>query len=134
MLTKKNLLYISGVGTVIAITTLFFFSGGIPLGRCSYAFDMSCAKKLTALMLAIFIPIFIFSIVTYKLKEETFLSWKKFTLIYLFIYLFIIVINPWQPADFSPFEKKSAFMTLVPLYFLISLILIIYKSIKLRGK
>ena len=85
-------------------------------------------------MFAIFIPIFISSLIVYRMKEETFLSWKKFTIIYLFIYSFLIIVNPWMPADYSPFAKNTAFMVLVPLYFFISFILITYKSIKLRGK
>jgi hypothetical protein len=134
MLTKKNLLYISAIGIIVSIGAVYL-AYHTPMSVCRYnEMSLRCVSSLIFLMFAIFVPIFIFSIVTYKLKEKTFISWRNFTVGYLFIYLFLIVANPWMHADYSPFEKNTVFMTLVPLYFLISLILIIYKSIKLRGK
>ena len=133
MLNKKKLLYISGAGSIFSVVAIYL-AYRMPISACEYEMGLRCISTLAFLMFAIFIPALIFSIVTYKLKEETFLLWKNFTIIYLFIYLFLIIVNPWMHADYSPFEKNTVFMVLVPLYFLTSLILIIYKSIKLRGK
>jgi hypothetical protein len=133
MLNKKRMLEISGGGMLVALVTLYFFSGGTPTSSCQYVFDFYCLKKLIALSFAIFIPIFFLSAFIFRMNEEIFLLWKKFTINYIYIYIIIILINPWQPADFSPFEKKTAFMVLVPLYALISIILIAVKSWKLKS-
>ena len=61
--------------------------------------------------------------------------WKKFTLIYLFIYLFIVIITPWYIGDgFMNIQKGTVAIMLSALYFILSLILVLYKSWKLRGK
>ena len=133
MLNKKKSLYISGIGSLVAVVALYL-AYHTPLSTCDYEMSLRCFSTLVCLMFGIFIPIFISSLIVYRMKEETFLSWKKFTIIYVFIYLFLIIVNPWMHADYSIFEKNTIFMAIVPLYFLLSFILIIYKSIKLRGK
>jgi len=133
MLNKKNILLVSFIGVTVALMS-GYLAYGTPTSNCGDEMTLRCWGVFVAISLAIFIPITIFGLAMYWLKEGVFLLWKNFTLIYLFIYLFLIIINPWLPADYSPFEKNTVFMVLVPLYFLISLILILYKSIKLRGK
>ena len=133
LLTKKRVLWVSAIGALCTVVLMYFFSNAYS-NDCEYEFDFSCMGVMLALVFAPFVPVAVFSLITYRMKEEIFLSWRKFTVIYLFIYSFTIVINPWLHADFSPFDKKSAFITLVPLYFLISLILIAYKSFAIRKK
>ena len=133
MLTKKNILRASFTVTLFLVLLVNILQD-TSISICPYEVTLNCTILLFALELFIFMPIFFFSLITYKMRDEIFLSWRKFSFIYLFIYLFIVLISPWMHADFSPFEKKSNALFLVALYSAISLILIAYKSYQLRKK
>ncbi len=85
MLTKKRVLWESLIGTTVMILLLWRID--INTFVCQLGVInppvFSCAGFLIAYMLAISMPIFIFSLITYRLKEEVFHSWRKFTVIYL---------------------------------------------------
>ena len=127
-LTKKRVLQASTIGAAItSLLAYIFFNTSTSI--CPYEITFDCT-----ILSLISLPILLFSLITYNMRDEVFLSWKKFSFIYLFIYLFIVLISPWMHADFSPFEKKSNALFLVALYSAISLILIAYKSYQLRKK
>ncbi len=75
LLTKKNILWISGIGGGLAIIFLFPTESGI-CGRDNY----SCRQTANALLMffGIFFPLFLFSLITYKMKDEVFESWIFF--------------------------------------------------------
>ena len=140
MLNKKRVLLISLVGTIFSVSvfgliTLLDISFG---GECDFGVYnppiIPCTVGLSLYLLLFAVPVLIFSAVTLKMEEKVFLLWKKLTIIYLFIYLFIVAISPWIPSDFSPFSKKSNSFFLLCLYALISLILIAHKSFSSRKK
>ena len=133
MLNKKNITLISALGTLISIGSVFL-SFNTPINRCEYELTMPCVSAYIFLICSIFVPIFIFSLVIYWTKEEVFFLWKKFTCVYLFIHIFLVIVNHWIHSEYSPFEKESVAISSLAFYFLLSLILITYKSIKLRGK
>jgi len=133
MLSKKNILLVSVAGSVISLLLGAFFMQPA-IVNCDYSRTVNCDAILVALLLSLFIPIFVFDSAMFLLKEEIFLSWKKLTIFWGCIYAVLVICNPWLHADFSPFSKTSvAFFSFV-FYILISLILITYKSIKLRVK
>ena len=74
----------------------------------------------------------------YFLKEGVYLSWKKFALWYIPIVAIILLISPQSGGGgFNPgygFDQESLTFFFSGLFAVISLILITYKSIKLRGK
>ena len=133
MLSKKNVLIVSLIGTLGAVI-LAFLSYQTPTSNCGQDMSINCWMALITLLLVIFIPVLIFSLISYRMNDGIFHSWKNWTIFLLFLYWLLVILNPWLPADYSPFEKEAvAFFSLI-LYFLISLILIVHKSIKLRGK
>ena len=73
-----------------------------------------------------------FSIIFFFLKQETiFYFWKKTLFFYFFIYLFFIILVPWDWGDvYLPIYKGTVALFLSVLYSIISIILIIYKSLK----
>jgi len=81
--------------------------------------------------LFIFIPIIILSIINLYIKNNTFNIWRKFTFFYLFFYLLLIIITP-SRCSYLPLCEEFIFIYLVPLYFILSLILIIYQSLKTK--
>ena|SRR3989344_2446931 len=79
-----------------------------------------------------FISVLIFSLITYRLKELTFSSWKNFSLWAIPFSLILITFLPTRThgLDFVPVTKGTVIFFLTILYSIISLILIVYKSFK----
>lgn len=128
-LTRVRVFFISLIGFIVYIVSKF----SIDIGICSsYASKCSDKSYLFVIFSFIFIPIFIFSLITFKLKESVFNSWRSFSIWAVF---FIIVIVTFFPTRISGFDVVSVTKGLVMffltiLYSIISLIFIIYKSIK----
>jgi hypothetical protein len=78
----------------------------------------------------------LFSCILFLVKrEKAFASWKRFTSVYFLIYLFFVILVPWNWGDaYLPIYKGTVALGLTILYSLISLILIIFKSIQLRNQ
>ena len=108
----------SGVISIISFLTQY------------YSKNYSIADYLTWCT-SLFGSIFILSIVIYFLKEQIFLSWRKFTLWWILISFFFVYISPTQDNFFGNIAEGLALIFGIG-YFFVSTILIIYKSIKLR--
>jgi len=81
--------------------------------------------------------IFIFLLPLYFLKEGVYLAWRKFGLWYLPIVAVLILLAGGGSNGFNPgygFDSESLTFFFSGLFALISLILIVSKSIKLKGK
>lgn len=126
MFSKKNIL----------VSSLLLSVLGVVLGRMSD--NGSCGQLEACLLLAypllVFIPVFIFSLATFYLKEDVFTSWRKMTSWWVITAVILVAISPTDHADMIGFEKKSALFLLACLYIAISLILITWKWFTLRGK
>jgi len=128
---KKRAFFVS-----IILTVLFFIIYlNIPYNYLCirHTFFYYCGEilKFFKIILMISPALLLFSVVAFKLEERVFWVWKKFTIIYLFIYLFIVVIFPWYIGDeFFNIQKAHVSIFLTIIYLIISLFLIIYKSLK----
>ncbi|OGI65644.1 hypothetical protein A3A95_01645 [Candidatus Nomurabacteria bacterium RIFCSPLOWO2_01_FULL_39_18] len=129
--TRKKLFVISFLGAVV------FFVGNfvdisIPVDVCYQ--EGFCGDISEALMVyfLIFLPFFIFSLITTKLKDSIFFTWRNFSLWALPISFLFISFFPTftHGMDFLPIIKGTVSYTLAIVYSIISLILIIYKSLK----
>lgn len=87
------------------------------------------------------IPVFLFSVallVVYFLflfmREEIFNYWKRFAKIFLPIAIILIIITPTQYGGFVGVDKELATWFLAVAFLIISLGIIIWKSIQLRKK
>jgi len=133
---KKRILLFSFVGLLCFIfifgTAMYFnMSAG---AECSF-YDspvVNCTTALIFLALFFSVPVFILSVLFYHINDKTFISWKRFTFIYLLAYLFIVIIAPWRVDEFLPLEKKMSAFIAVCIYVITSLLLIAIKSWKLR--
>lgn len=118
----------------VLIGSLLLSVLGIILGRMSD--NGSCGQQDACLLLAypllVFIPVFVFSLVTFFQKEDVFVSWRKMTSWWVVISVILIAISPAQHADLIGFDKKTSLFLLVCLYVIISLILISWKWFALR--
>jgi len=135
-MTKKNLLIGSTLGVFFFFLSEFLTSKSSDLCFTvgTYSYETSC--RLIGDLALIAFPILLISIFTLFFKrKEYFEAWKKFTFIYLFIYLFIALVTPWYAGDgFMNIQKEITIIALSVLYLILSSLLIIYKSWKLRGE
>lgn len=128
---RKNILLVSGILSVLFLILssddIYFF-----IYDLHRSFILNLFQYLR-LITWIALPIFISCLFTWK--QGVFNSWKKFSSIYVLVYLFFIILVPWNWGDvFLPIYKGTVALALSVFYFLISLILIIFKSIQLRNK
>lgn len=92
--------------------------------------NFCCADDRKLNLFLIFIPIFLFSFILFKLNSSVFEKWKKFTLIYLFIYIVIYLLSPTQGDGFIWFQRETVSLFGSVIYLVLSLLLILYKSLR----
>src|SRR3989344_8474098 len=130
-LTKKGLVIISLIGSVVFFVSIFT-NIHIPVDVCYQGEFCGDLSELLGIYFLLFIPVFIFSIIIFKLRESVFSTWRNFSLWAVPISLIVISFLPTDThgLDFIPITKGTIIFFLTILYSLISLILIIYKSLK----
>lgn len=130
--TSKVLFFIS-----LLLTTGVFFLNFLDKSNSSlcringyYSSESDCV--LFGLILLIFVGILLFSTLFLFFKNtKIFEFWRNFTFIYLCIYVFVVSIFPWEIGDaYLGTQKDIVALFLVALYTGISLILIVYKTLK----
>jgi hypothetical protein len=132
---KKQVQLLAIISTIWILFDIFFLCQ--PTGD-----DLICQKTPGEWILAPFLEsiiILILCIPLFFTKEAVYLAWRKFALWFLSISALIIFSAPeYSGGGFIGmsygFTREIMSMTLSVLFLLISLILITYKSIKLRGK
>ena len=78
------------------------------------------------------ISIFIISLILLFSREEIFHTWKKFAIIYILLSLIIITLAPTSAPNIISFDKESATLWLAVIFLIVSLAIIIVKTVKLR--
>lgn len=126
----------------IIYTALGFFSLALLLGWLDDTYELYFSYDLTEMLMQTFalfsLSLIVISFILLPLREETFFAWKKFAKIYLPIAFAIILLfafssgggGNWGLGGGMDTEGVTIFLS--GLFFLISLILIVYKSWKLR--
>ncbi len=101
------------------------------LGICSVNSSCVFITDPIAETLIIFIPVFLFSLITLRLKNETFRSWLKFTYIWVPLTIFLTILTPEYGTNNFIFsiEKGSISLVFSALFVAFSLIIVIVKSI-----
>lgn len=133
-ITKLKPIIFSFLGVVL----MFFMESIHSSSKCivigDYQYENIC--RLFGLLAFISIPILFFATISLFVKNEAVYNmWRKYTLLFLVGYLLLVIITPWYWGDgFMSIQKDVVAFSLSGLYTLISLILIAYKSYKLRGK
>ena len=94
--------------------------------------------NVIGIFLYIFLAHFLLSLITYKLREETFRTWFRFAcgFVPLSIFLIFLARNSHGGSMGIPniLDQETVAFLLSLLFLVISLILILYKSWNLRGK
>jgi hypothetical protein len=130
MITKKTLLLVSGCLSIVLFVSNYigtywicdnFFLGG---------HEGSCPDILYSAMMNFFpiIPFFLFSIITYKMRDEVYQAWLRFAYVWIPLSMLAIFLAPEYSADWMfPIVKGTVAFFSSLLFAGISLILIIYK-------
>lgn len=127
--TKKKVLVFGFLLFLINMVAKF----SVDLGICPY-YASECFDKSDLIIsyTYIFIPFFVFSLITFKLKESTFSAWRNFSFFAIILSLVLISFLPTRThgLDFVPVTKGTVIFGLTILYSIVSLILVAYKSSK----
>ena len=125
--TKKKVFVLSFFLGVIFTVSYFVH----PADFCYWRQNCSLISEIFALYSLPFISVFIFSVITFKLKESTFILWRNFSMWAIPISLLIITMLPMRThgLDFFPVTKGTVIFPLTILYSVISLLVIISKSL-----
>lgn len=119
LMKKENIIYTSIFSSLLLVMYFSKFNNDLIL---------SLVKPLFWVM----IPMFIFSLITLFLKNYVFKVWIKFTLFFLLISIILILITPTSThgMDFLPLVKETLSLLLTGFYSIMSLIIIVYKSLR----
>lgn len=126
--TKRSLMFFS-FSFVIIFFILYYIN---ILSSCRHEKYCSSITELTVVYLLPFVFVFIFSLVTFKLKEVVFNSWRNFSIWAVPIIIIIVTFFPTRISGFDivSVTKGLVMFFLTILYSIISFILIFYKSFK----
>lgn len=142
--TKKNVFIISIFGFVFA--NIIIFQENINL--CSLVdgryyrdcfFSRWTQNSIAVPILGISVVILLISLITYKLRDEVFYTWLKFSAFAIPVMLFFIIQSPESAyggalASAMTVTRAQAALQLSVIYFAISLIVIAYKFFTFRSQ
>lgn len=118
---KKKIYSLLGISFVACVTALILQRGGI----AEYLFGFSISLFLVSILLLFF-------------SETIFNSWKKFAQIYIPISIILVLlapnfVNTGMGVVGYGFDKETTTWWLSGIFFVVSLIIIIRQSLKLRS-
>lgn len=127
--TKKRLFFLGLIGLVVFLISRYSVDIGICDNYSSNCFDYGYVLMLYSL---ISIPFILFSIITYKLRQQAFDSWRNFSIIWIPLSFLVISFFPTEThgMDFFPVIKGTVSLFLASVYSIISLLIILFKSFK----
>ena len=132
-MTKKSILWVGLVGTII------FFTISILVRKygCREDLFFFCKDSYVGLVfiLKFLFPVMLFlSLITYKMRDEIFRSWIKFSYVWIPLTIILTLLAPEYSPSLLPLTKGVISFYFSALFLLISIIIIISKSIFLRRK
>ncbi len=128
-MTKKNILWISGVGGGIFIFLLLMI-----LNNFCGDYVQECKNIFGILgnFLFSFPVIFLLSLITYKMRDEVFEAWRNFSYWWIPLTMFLTLITPDSNSVIMSWGKEVPAMGMTILYVFISIIIILRTWFKTR--
>ena len=124
--TKRKTVLISLIFLIVYFVSYFNSSLGLPIEYKSFC----CSDDRMLNLFFISIPIFIISFAALGLKDKTFYVWKGFTFFFILFYISLYFIVPTKGDGVLWIQRESVSFFLTILYSVVSLGLILYKSLK----
>ena len=129
MINKKSLLLFSTTGFIVLVLSTIISVYGLCLQRyfCSRPHDDSLAS-----LLLIFFPLFLFSLITYKMNDGAYSVWFKFSRIWVPLTIILVALAPEYSNSFFPIIKGNVSFFLSFIFALVSLIIVVTKQLELK--
>jgi len=124
-MSKKITLIVSLTGFLFFIAFLF----AKELGFCAFV-NSSCTDTFDPIAenLSIFISLFFLSIITYKMRDEVYHAWLRFSYVWIPLSMILIFLAPEYTSDWMyPVVKGTVAFFSSLFYAIISLIIIVWK-------
>lgn len=125
-------------GTIFLLSIIGTFFLGLStyisiFGLCSYNYVCSRPHddSLMAIFL-IFLPTLIFSLISFKMKDETFKSWSIFVYAWVPITILLVLLSPEYGNSLLPVEKGTVSFFMSILFVIVSVFIITYKHFSLK--
>lgn len=132
MKKKTKVLIFSGVGA--AVLVIWDVIGNFKLCGSVWGDCVDMLADVETMLLPI-IPLFILSLITYKMREEVFGAWWKFARVFVPLSILAILIAPSYTHNWIfPIVKGTIALTSAVLFVIISLVLIVWQSVKERKR
>jgi hypothetical protein len=133
-MTKKNILIFSAVISTILLIANFI--GNVRICTKGGVENYSCLDMLSSIEV-IFLPIFailVFSLITYKMRDEVFRLWLRFVYWWIPFSMFLTLITPNANGGYfvSLWDNEMTAIFSSFIFVIVSTILIIYKSMKTK--
>lgn len=129
---KKKLV----IGSLFGVAILIVFLIVSIEGWCN--FNFLCQRPhddSVALILFPIVPLFIFSLITFKMREEIWETWWKFARVWTPLSMLVILFSPSTGNWMIPIEKGSVAFVSMCTFAFISIVLILMKySLKRKEK
>lgn len=132
MLTKKN---VFAVSAVISIVLLVLNSIGTfkVCGANSYGSCMTTLANVMRILLPA-IPVAILSGLSFFVRDEIFRSWTRFALWWVPLTMFLTLISPEYGNALAPIDKGTVSFGMSAVFVIVSLGIIVVRSVQLRGR
>lgn len=108
-------------------------------GICDYDSHGFCWRYWTEIgnisnTILIFLPLFLFSLITYRMRDEVFEIWVRFALWWTGITIILVLLAPADDPSLLPITKSVIALTSTVAFTIISAILVFWKRSMLKEK
>ena len=131
LLTKKNILLLSGILGCIELLVIILF---LFFPTMKFVSHYGGSLDQYYLFFLIFIPTLLFSLITHKLRDEVFESWIKFAKWWVLVTLLLVLITPSQDQSIIPLDKEMISLFSTAIFTLISIVVVLARTMSLRKK
>ena len=123
LLTKKNIIFTLLAGAVVVFWVTL--TSGVPLFCIDN--DIPCMQNIDhfADIFLVFLPALFFSFITYPMYERVFRAWRNFTLVWVPLTIFLVVITPDTSGSIVAFGKETTAMVLSIVFTVLSILIIV---------
>lgn len=131
-MSKTNILIVSSIGSLLFL--LFLFAKD--LGFCAFV-SSSCADMFDPIAenLLVFVVLLLFSLITYKMRDEVYRAWLRFSYFWIPLSMVLILLSPEYSGGYIPLysiTKSSVAFVSSLLFVIISLTIIAWKYFSTR--
>ena len=118
---------------------IFGLIGSTVFGGTVYYIDVYCKKgmhvcsnlhEITWMLSMVFVSLLIWSILTYKMKEGIFVGWRNFSVVFILLSFLVVAILPFKCDPYLRVCKESFSWLIVITHTSLSLLIILYYSLK----